>query len=298
MGKGPGMSKIIDALEKAKREGTLAQPGGAAWEAPARARHWGPEGAAREAVKRRAGRSSYVGDIPLITPEALKDVDDKVETLHSPLSAVSEQYRALRNRIERLHASAGVRTIAITSALKGEGKSVTTANLAVVLAQNANQRVLVVDTDFRRPHLHELLGLPLSPGLSEHLLQGAPREQVFRRLPFSDLTVVTAGNASGHPGELVASPAFADFLSGVRSEFDFVLLDTSPVQPVSDVAFLTEVVDGLVLVIRANRTPKELVKRAADSFPAGKLIGAVLNWIAELDEGYTYGKSYYSYHRD
>ena len=235
-----------------------------------------------------------------VPQELLVGVDPRVDVLHNPMSLVAEQYRGLRNRIERIDHLGKVQTIAITSALKGEGKSLTAANLALVMAQDGTKSVLLVDADLRRPQVHKLLGLPKEPGLGDYLRGACGAAEVLRRTSFFGLTVATAGVVEGHPSELMASPEFEEWVASRRKDFDTIIFDTPPVHPVSDVNFLANTVDGVMVVVRANRTSKTLVKHVLESLPADKVLGLILNRADRLAPGYGYGYArgdyYYKYY--
>lgn len=291
------MSKIVEALEKAKREGklentsvTLDERSTVSYPAPL------PETVPASAPVRELSLRANVSGVTSIDPAALAVIDPRIETLHNPMSVVSEQYRQLRSRLERKSLDREQRVLAVTSSIKGEGKSVTAVNLAVVLAQIANKSTLLLDSDFRRPNVHRLLGMAQEPGLSDYLVGRASLEQVLHATPFLGLSVVTAGSGQGHPAELLASPEFGAFVSWCRSQYDYVLIDTPPVQPISDVGFLVEFVDGVLLVVRSAKTGKELVKKAVESLPDGKIVGAVLNRVDSLGQGYGYKKGAYGYY--
>ncbi|MEW6487632.1 MAG: CpsD/CapB family tyrosine-protein kinase [Thermodesulfobacteriota bacterium] len=291
------MSKIIQALEKAKKEGGLQQTAGAVDEretlgplvsAPETA---APAQPVRER-KRRSRRRPVLVTAKALDPEVLRAADPHLDALHRPMSVAAEQYRALRQRLEGLSAEAGMRTIAITSAAKGEGKSLTAVNLAATLAQDATRHILLVDADLRRPHVHELLGLGLSPGLGEYLQGTVPREAVIRETPFFGLCVATAGAVQGHPAELLASPEWEEFIARSRAEFDYVIVDTPPLHPVSDVPFLAASVDGVLVVVRAGKTSKSLLKQTLETLPPGKVLGTVLNRVESLTGRFGYGSNY------
>ncbi|GAB4256625.1 MAG: XrtA-associated tyrosine autokinase [Deferrisomatales bacterium] len=292
------MSKIIDALEKAKQDGHLEQTAGALAERDTLAPVAAPT-RKRKAVRKKRRDGPQLLTTRTLAPEVLAGVDPHLETLHKPMSVVSEQYRALRNRIERMNFEGRLHTMAVTSAIKGEGKSVTAANLAVVLAQDVTKDVLLVDADLRRPKIHKLLHLDLSPGLGECLRdENRLREPGWiRETPYFGLDVVTAGEVHGHPAELLASPQLSEMLDQWRSRYDYVVFDTPPLHPISDVNFLTDMVDGVLLVVRANKTSKSLLKQAVTSVPSQKLIGTVLNRSETLSRGYGYKGGYGYYYK-
>ncbi len=290
------MSKILKALEKAGKEGAL-EPGPAVAAEAAVAAPQPPTAGVPGRPARRRRRTGVVVTQPP-DPEALKGVDPHVVALHKPMSVIAEQYRGLRSRIERANLDGRIQTLVITSAFKGEGKSVTAANLAAVLAQDATKAVLLVDADLRRPRIHRLLGLPGTPGLGDLLHGRAALEEVVRTTPFYGLSVITAGAVEGHPAELLASPEFEDFIARVRTQYDYIILDTPPLHPISDVNFVADAVDGILLVVRAHKTHRGLVKQAVDAVPREKLLGTVLNRVESLRSGYGYGyggAGYYYY---
>lgn len=288
------MSKIIEALEKAKRDGTMDRSVTTIDERDTLV-PLSREGAVTRDVgtphpRRRKQRShGHLMVAQEMDPALLQNVEAHVEVLRNPMSVVSEQYRALRSRIERLNSDGKIQNLALTSAAKGEGKSLTAVNLALVLAQDGTKDVLLVDADLRRPKVHKLLGLDASPGLGDYFRGGVSGEAIIRRTPFFGLAVTPAGSVGGHPGELLASPEFESWVTERRAEFDYVVFDTPPVHPVSDVNFLANSVDGILLVVRAGKTPRGLVKHAVEVLPPGKLVGSVLNRAENVGPGYGYG---------
>lgn len=293
------MSKIIEALEKARRDGPVSDAVAAVDE---RATVTGlVEGSPRHASPRPSrstqsrGRSRSLMAVKELDPEALRGVDPHVETLHRPMSLVAEQYRELRSKIERLNLTGRIRTLAVTSSEKGAGKSVTAANLAIAMAQDGNRSVLLVDADLRCPMVHQLLGIAPEPGLADRLQGTAELSAVVQATPFFGLSVVTAGNVLGHPSELLASPEFDEFLADCRREYDYVIVDATPLFPLSDLHFLAETVDGVLLVVCAGKTSKELLQEAAKKLPHDKVIGAVLNRVDEAGPGYRYKGYGYGY---
>ncbi len=287
------MSKILKALEKAKRD---VAPAVEAREANSQSGTV-PERRTPSGVARRRKKSAGPVAVTRLEPEVLKGVDPHVETLHKPMSVVSEQFRTLRSRLDRLNFEGKIQTLVVTSALKGEGKSVTASNLAVVLSQDPTKDVLLVDADLRRPRIHKLLNLEPSPGLAELLQGDAPLDAVLRHTPYYGLSVVPAGAPGGHPAELLASPEFSDFLRRMSGRYDYIILDSPPLHPISDVSFLVDAVDGILIVVRAHRTNRGLLKQVVESLPAEKIVGTVLNRAESLRSGYGYGYGggYYYY---
>src|SRR6185437_3576915 len=189
-------------------------------------------------------------------------IAEQLVSLIAPGSFAADQYRTLRQSIERLRRDEGLHVLAMTSPTPGDGKTVTTLNLAGALAQAPDARILVVDADLRRPSVAKYLGLGVnaSPGLSE-LLQGDTYafDDVVRRFDGFNLSIVPAGVPQDAPYELLNSPRFADFLKDVQTRYDCVLVDTPPLVPLPDCRLIGKWVDGFLLVIGAHRTPRKLV---------------------------------------
>jgi capsular exopolysaccharide synthesis family protein len=205
----------------------------------------------------------------------------------SPKSLAAEQYRALRTRIAHAEGSNALRTVLITSPQKGEGKSITAANLALTMAQELQRRVVIVEADLRKPSLQQLFGLPPGPGLAEYLAGAAEMKDVMKFLPDHNLTVIPAGTTPTNPAELLGSTAMRRMLDQLRTRYDRVLLDTPPVLPLADVAVLAPMVDGTLLVVRAGVTPKPAIENALRAFDSSRLIGIVLN-ESGLENDYRY----------
>jgi capsular exopolysaccharide synthesis family protein len=195
----------------------------------------------------------------------------------APKSPAAEQYRQLRTRLSHAETANSLRTILVTSPQKAEGKSITSANLALTMAQELQRRVVIVEADLRKPSMQQLFGLPAGPGLTEYLSGGVELREVMRFLPDHNLTVIPAGSAAVNPAELLGSTAMRRLLDALRSRFDRVILDTPPVLPLADVAVLAPLVDGALMVVRAGVTPKPAIENALRAFDSSRLLGIVLN---------------------
>jgi capsular exopolysaccharide synthesis family protein len=204
----------------------------------------------------------------------------------APKSLAAEQYRSLRTRLAHADGAGALRTILVTSPQKGEGKSVTAANLALTMAQE-QRRVVIVEADLRKPSLQHLFGLPSGPGLADHLSGAAELKDAMKFLPDYNLTVIPAGNAPLNPAELLGSTAMRRLLDHLRSRFDRVILDTPPVLPLADVAILAPLVDGSLMVVRAGVTPKPAIENALRAFDSSRLLGVVLN-ESGMEQDYRY----------
>jgi capsular exopolysaccharide synthesis family protein len=192
-------------------------------------------------------------------------------------SPLVEAFRGLRANV-LFAAPDGPRSIVVTSASPGEGKTVIAANLALGLAQ-AGQRVLLIDADMRRPNMHELFGVSLEPGLSSLLAQRSPVEQVLQTTSVPNLMAVTAGALPPNPTELIGSPLFTSLLRQLESRFDIVVIDTPPVMVVADASILAHQTSGVLFVVAADSTSRHAAQAALDQLERarGRFLGAVLN---------------------
>jgi capsular exopolysaccharide synthesis family protein len=270
------MSRIQDILDKAQRDGTaLRTRDVAAATVPITIDIPTPPPPAPAAA---AAPSSAA---PRLEAEPRADAVARLNPLLvagvTPKSLAAEQYRALRTRLSHADGAASMRTFLVTSPQKGEGKSVTAANLALTMAQELQRHVVLVEADLRKPSVQYLFGLPPGPGLADHLAGAVELSAVMRYLPEYNLTVIPAGTSPNNPAELLGSTAMRRALDQLRTRFDRVILDTPPVLPLADVAILAPLVDGTLLVVRAGVTPKPAIENALRGFDASRLLGIVLN---------------------
>lgn len=210
-------------------------------------------------------------------------------TLTQPRSVAAEAFRTLRTSLEFSSLDRTLRTLVVTSAAPNEGKSTTLANLGITLAQ-AGRQVALVDADLRRPSLHQVFGLPNTAGLTTMLLdEAAMAKPPFQNGPVAGLRILTSGPLPPNPAELLASRRIEDILARLREEADMVLFDAPPLIAVSDAAVLAARVDGVILVVQAEKTKREHVQRAKTLLERvnAHLVGAVLT-DAKLDRSVSY----------
>jgi capsular exopolysaccharide synthesis family protein len=230
-------------------------------------------------------------DAPSLSPLA----DPLLAAAHAPQSLAAEQYRSLRTRVKSAENGRTVRTIIVTSPNKGDGKSLTAANLALTMAQEFQQRVLLVDADLRRPSIHCLFGLPESTGLSDILMGGATIEEALLSVPDHRLTILPAGTIPTHPAELLGSAAMRRVLDTLRTQFDRIIIDMPPVGPLADVGIASTMVDGILMIVRAGITPKPAIERALAGLDMSKVLGLVLNDAGDATAAsYGYGAGGYT----
>jgi len=205
---------------------------------------------------------------------------EELVSLRTPQSSEAEQYRSLRETIERHRREKGLCVVAITSAGPGEGKTVTSLNLAGALAQSAGARVLLVDADLHRPAVARYLGLSDERGLgfADILVDhNCSLGATVRRLDAVNVSVLLPGRTHPRPYELLASPRLENVMIDMRHQYDYVLLDTPPVLPVADCRLIGRFVDGYLFVVAAHQTTRKMLSEAVRLLDANKLMGVVFN---------------------
>lgn len=214
--------------------------------------------------------------------------DSALITLREPSSAAAEAYRTLRTNILFSSLDRPLHTLLITSTAPNEGKSTTLANLAVTMAQ-AEQRVLVVDCDLRRPSLHSIFGLPNERGLTSALLEQGEGSLPIQETSVPGLQLLPSGPLPPRPADLLGSRRMGVLIERLRAAADIVLFDTPPVVAVTDAAVLAPRVDGVLLVLYAGHTRRDRARQARQVLEKVKanIVGVVLNG-APLEQGYSY----------
>jgi len=205
-------------------------------------------------------------------------VDRRVVTLTAPASVAAEQYRTLYYRLERMREVKPMKVIAFTSALPGEGKTVTAVNLALAAAKaNPERRILLIDADLRRSQVGSVLGIRGKLGLAELLAGECDVRDVVRRFNATRLAVIPAGGTPEEPTQVLAGSRMKQFLKAVRDNFDEVYIDLPPTLPFADASILSSLTDGVLMVVRANATPSKAVNQAVEQLVGAPLLGCVLN---------------------
>ena len=220
-------------------------------------------------------------------------------SLRNPNSFEAEQYRRLRLQIEELGRSRGLRVLATTSPVASDGKTLTAINLAGALAQARGSRILLIDADLRRPSVARQLDLPEEPrkGLIAALQASKVRLQDFVQHPEgTTLDVLTCPRSEAGAYEVLSSPRLVELLAECRRLYDFVVIDTPPVIPVPDGVLLGRAVDGYLVVVGANSTPRKLLGETLNLLDASSVIGLVFNGDERPLFGY-YRSRYRNYFR-
>lgn len=203
-----------------------------------------------------------------------------------------EQYRRLAARLHLAQAEHGIKVLMVASALPGEGKTLTAANLALTLSESYHRQVLLIDGDLRRPSVHEIFQIPNLAGLNDGL-----KSETERKVPLVHwsecLTLITAGRPDPDPMKVLSSQRMKKVISEAATKFDWVIIDTPPVGLLTDASLFAAMVDTVVLVVQAKRTPYADIQRAIQALGRDRIFGVVLN-RAELNRhsyaGYGYAK--------
>lgn len=206
-----------------------------------------------------------------------------------------EEFRTLRSRLYRLREKTPtLQAIMVASALPAEGKTFVSANLAQALVRQHGRRVLLIDADVRKPHMHDTLGTYGSPGLIDYLAGDVEKEAILQRSPLENLFFIPGGTPASNTSELIGNGRFASLIAEFKSVFHWIVVDSSPVIPVTDATLVAPVCDGVLLVVQADGTPVELAQRARQEFKSVPVLGVVLNRSQEQPAKSSY---YYSYGR-
>jgi capsular exopolysaccharide synthesis family protein len=229
---------------------------------------------------------------PAWTIEAAQDL-----IVHfSPTSSFAEYYRSIRTTLLFSTVDAKMRALAVMSPLPQEGKTVTTCNLAVALAQ-AGKRVLIIDADLRKPRLHKVFRVKNLNGLTKYLTGDLAWEDLLHATPIPSLFLINSGPVPPNPLELLGSEKIAKLIDQLKENFDYILADTPPVLAVSDALVLGSQLDGAILVVRSGRTPREALKRTQEKMAAHKIksLGVIINNVRTRDFDEYHVSSYFEY---
>ena len=295
------MSRIHEALKKAEQQRALEQPANPVAGLPERAATPPLAPAPSIASKRFQPKGTdpngeflrYENLLELCSKPTWKPEPSINLFAHGEEAARgTERLRTLRSRLYQIRATRELRKIVVTSALPAEGKTFVACNLAQIIVRQPERRVLLIDADMRCPRMHYALGAPKSPGLTEYLRGEAKLEEVVQHGGTENLCFIPAGSEVSNPGELVASANLKKLLQQVAPIFDWVIIDSPPVLPVSDALILADLSDGVLQVVRAASTSFEDAQKASREIRDKHLIGVVLNQAEEAKK-YGYYSEYY-----
>lgn len=274
------MGKIFDAMEKAGQPKEFKR-------------------APFYKTNRRRGASKSEKVVPIANhmySAQGQKLDPNLIAYHAPQSVEAELFKVLRTNLLFPSSGKAPRTIMVTSATPGEGKSFVSANLAVSIAQGVEEHVLLIGADIRRPALKQIFGIEQTDGLSEYLSTGSDVAKYFAKTIIPKLTVLPAGQTPNNPVELLTTQKMRALLKevAIRYEDRFVIMDTAPASLASETTAIAKYVDGVIIVVRAGKTPRRAVSEVVDMIGREKVLGIVLNDSDQFaSRYYGYGKSYY-----
>jgi protein-tyrosine kinase len=220
---------------------------------------------------------------------------------YEPGSLAAEQFRKLRTYLLRPQMLEPPKTIMITSAMNGEGKTFVAGNLAIGIASHFHVHSLVVDCDLRKPQLAKWFGLQESKGLSDYLAGDGEISDFLMKSPIEKLSILPAGRVHENPTELIGTKRMETLVHELKSQYRdrYIILDSTPLLATAEPEVLAKLVDGIIIVIRAGVTPRETVKQAIASLEKEKIIGFVLNDVQFKSAGLSsryFGSDGYYYH--
>ncbi|MBW1698688.1 MAG: polysaccharide biosynthesis tyrosine autokinase [Deltaproteobacteria bacterium] len=243
-------------------------------------------------------RVPFLGPVPAFSTAGDYDgIPPDLITVHSPKSSASESYRGIRTGILFSSADSSPQVLMVTSATLDEGKTSCSANLGIIMAQGGS-RVLLIDCDMRRPRLHHLFELQRESGMSNFLVGSGELEGIIRKTPIKNLDVIPCGPVPPNPSEILGSNRMRNLIKTLRNQYQRIIIDTPPVTAVTDSMVLVPMVDGVLVVIRAGVTPRQVVQNGIDQLRSinARILGAVLNGVRTGRDSYYYYQYYYYYY--
>lgn len=241
--------------------------------------------------------ATFLGAIDVIrTQNSSNSLNERLITALEPRHPIAESYRSIRTNLRFSTIDHKLHTLLITSSMAGEGKSVTAANLAIVMAQ-LGLSVILVDADMRKPTQHKLFHLSKQPGLSDALLaDGISPQRYLHEVDVPNLHLLPSGVTPPNPAELLSSKRMQQLIKDLHSDADVVIIDTPPILVVTDAAVLTSEVNDVVLVVNAKQTQRSTLVRAIEALRKidAHLCGVIVNELSRSSRGYVYYGEYYA----
>ena len=290
------MGKIFDALEKANRKNASAVLLSVTPE-KRRQRRSKPQHRDRtKPVKPANNKQENVVSLMDANRNKAGLLDQTLITYHAPQSVEAELFKVLRTNILFPAKGTPPKSILVTSALPGDGKSFVSSNLAISIAQGIEEYVLLVDGDLRKPAIHDRFGFGNVSGLSEYLKHGDDIGGAFLKSSIEKLTLLPAGEPPANPSELMSSKKMKALMEELTTRYSdrYVIIDSPPPNMAAETNAIAKYADGIILVVRAQKTPREAVAETIEKIGKEKLIGIVLNQADQsATKYYGYTKSYY-----
>ena len=222
-------------------------------------------------------------------------IDPRLSSFHNPSSPEAECFRMLRTKVLVFARERSLRSILVTSPQPLDGKSLVAANLAVSIAQGLNDYVLLVDCDLRAPALHRIFNVNSSSGMQEYLKEGTYVAPFLVKTPLKKLTLLPGGTPPPNPAELLCSQKMRILIQELRSRYEdrFVIFDSPPGRYAAESAFLARMMDGVLLVARYGKTPRQLITDTLENIGRERVLGVVFNASREGQKDYRHYYGYY-----
>jgi capsular exopolysaccharide synthesis family protein len=290
------MSKIYDALMKAQREQATQRKATIPSEPL-------PEPKVVEAEKQTDQPTPLLGarpeigfQKPTVEPLVPRKGITRVPVgrfIAGPNSVMAEQFRKLRSVITTHNLTSSLRSVLLTSCMPGEGKTKVSINLAAAIAKGPDDSVILIDADLRKKSMSGMLGLRDTLGLSDILAGRAGIHEIFVGTDIKSLTILPAGSNRPNPSELIGSTRMRSLIQHLRESYSnsYILIDSTPIVSTSEASTLSRIVDGVIVIIMADKTRRDLVKRELNTLDSDKILGVVLN-CAEFETPDYYHKYY------
>jgi protein-tyrosine kinase len=250
-----------------------------------------PESSPRKAMDKESMIDASVAPTPVMDDTK---IDPHLVVYHDPASMEAEIFKILRNNILFPKTGMPPRSIMVTSAIPGDGKSFVAANLSVSIAQGVEEHVLLMDCDMRRSTIHQKFGFDERvPGLSEYLSKGGQLPELLKKTVVDKLTILPGGTLPANPSELLSSQAMKDLLEETKNRYHdrYIIVDSPPPQLTAETTALAKFIDGIIVVVRSGKTPRKLVDELVAKLGREKILGVVLNgYKTPASERYGYGR--------
>ena len=243
-----------------------------------------------------------IEQVPEFTPVREPLLQGHIPSVFGSEFVAAEQFRKLRTHLVKTSFPGRPKTVMITSAVEGEGKSFVSTNLAIGLAQDLHLHALLVDCDMRNPSLAQRFRMQNNYGLADYLMGKRDLPDLITRAGFEKLSLLPSGKIQGNPTELISSMRMASLVDELKTRYNdrYVIFDSTPLLATSESEVLAKLVDGIILVVRAGSTPRETVEQAVGLLGKEKMLGVVLNDVSFKSSGlfaryFGSGRYYYGY---
>lgn len=251
----------------------------------------------KKAAIKKLGETELGDDMVVVVDQS---VNPYLVLFHEPAGFRAEQVRGLRNRLVAMNPDGEPKTLVVTSAVRGEGKTVTALNLAMAFAELERQKVVLVDADLRRPSCERYLNLNSEAGLTDVLLGRAPVEKLLRPAGYRQLMMLGAGTRVDNPAEVLSSSRLDQLLQRLRENYQYVVVDSPPVLPSTDAGVLSSAADGTLVVVRLEHSLKKQSRDALRTLSdmGGNVLGTFVTEVRGQDPDSDSRLAYETLHED